>query len=206
MNESTEYRIKQAIRRKYMRRFYWIGGVIASIGLIIWLGIILSKKLTVIPPLETQTYEDIGREHIGLHDALPREYNSNPPSSGAHYASPANWQIYDYEVNDKIFIHNLEHGGIWIAYKPSLSSNVVSELTAIIKMFGGSKIVMAPRSGNDSDVALLSWAHVYKFDVSDGHLSDQQKKDIKNFYIALKNHAPEDVPDFMGGVEPKSIQ
>ncbi len=204
MNESAEFRIQRAIRRKLIRRMLFIGGAIVIIALIILVGIFLSKKLTIVPP--GQTYEELGREHIALSDKLPREYNSNPPSSGAHYSSPANWQVYDYEVNDRIFIHNLEHGGIWIAYRPSVSKDVVAELNEIVKKFEGSKLVMAPRSANDTDVAVVAWTHVYKFNVSGGHLSDQQKKDIRNFYMALKNHGPEDVPDFMTGVDPKSVQ
>lgn len=204
MSEADDQRIKRAIRRKFMRRMIFVGGSLAVIGVSIWFGIFLSKKLAITPPGEK--YEDVGREHIGLNDKLPREYNSNPPSSGAHFSSPANWAIYDYEVNDRIFIHNLEHGGIWIAYKPSVPTDVVAELKEIVNTFGGSKLVMAPRSANDADIAVVSWGHVYKFNVSGGHLSDQQKTDVKNFYIALKNHAPEDVPDFMAGVDPKEIK
>lgn len=206
MNESAEFRIQRAIRRKLIRRMFFIGGTIIIIALIILLGIFLSKKLAIVPPGGTVIYEELGREHIGLNDKLPREYNSNPPSSGAHYPSPANWQVYDYEVNDKIFIHNLEHGGIWITYKPSISKDIIAELNGIVQEFKGSKLVMAPRSANDNDIAVVSWAHVYKFNVSGDHLSGQQKKDIENFYMALKNHAPEDVPDFMTGVDPKEVK
>lgn len=204
MNEADQQRIDQAIRRKTMRRFYWIGGSILAVAGIIWLGIFISKKTAIV--LLGQTYEDLGQQHITLQDALPREYNSNPPSSGGHYASPANWGIYDYEVNDRLFIHNLEHGGIWIAYKPSVPIEVVAELKAIVDGFGGLKIVMAPRSANDTDVALAAWTHVYTFNISDNRLSDQQKTDIKNFYKALRDHAPEDVPSFMGGVDPKEVK
>lgn len=206
MSEADNQRIEQAIRRKFMRRMVFVGGTVATIAVLIWFGMFLSKKFTVTPPGTTVTYEDVGRDHIALNDKLPREYNSNPPSSGAHYSSPANWAVYDYEVNDKIFIHNLEHGGIWIAYKPSVSIDIVAELKEIVNTFGGSKLVMAPRSANDMDIAVVAWTHVYKFNVSGGHLSDQQKTDIKNFYIALKNHAPENVPDFMAGVDPKEVK
>lgn len=204
MNEADQQRINRAIRRNMMRRVYWIGGSVFVVAGIIWLGIVIAKKTTIVPP--GQTYEDLGQQHITLQDALPREYNSNPPSSGAHYASPANWGIYDYEVHDRLFIHNLEHGGIWIAYKPSVSPEVVTELKAIADGFGGLKIVMAPRSANDADVAVVAWTHVYAFTISDNRLSNQQKTDIKNFYKALRDHAPEDVPSFMGGVDPKEVK
>ncbi len=206
MNELTEQRIKQAIRRKFMRRIYGTGAVVILAGAVVWVIVIISRKTPVTAPANTHVYENLGQEHIALNDAPPKAYNSNPPTSGGHYASPASWGIYDYEVNDKIFIHNLEHGGIWISYKPSVSPDVVAELKKIVDGFGGVKIVMAPRGINDADVAVASWVHVYKFDISGGHLSDDQKRDIKNFYNALRDHAPEDVPAFMPGVDPKEAK
>jgi hypothetical protein len=207
MREQTppkKSRIDEAIRRRNIKRALWITGislaVVLAIGLIIWLAWRSEQNAPGV------AYPEIGQEHISLEAALPKPYNSNPPSSGAHYPTPANWGIYDYEVNDKIFIHNLEHGGIWIAYRPSISANVIEDLKDINKEFGGSKIVMAPRSANDADIAIVAWTRVQKFDLSNGLLSDVQKEDIRGFYRAFKNHGPEFVPDTMGGVDPKSVQ
>jgi len=206
MNEVTEQRISQAIRHKNLRRLYVIGGSILIIAAIVWLIVIVQKKVTPTPPDQTLNYESLGQQHIALNDTPPKEYNSNPPSSGGHYSTPANWGVYDYEVNDKLFIHNIEHGGIWIAYKPSVSPDVVKELKAFVDSLGGLKIVMAPRSANDADVAIVAWTHVYKFNVADGHLSDQQKADMGNFYKSFLDHSPENVPSFMGGVDPKEVK
>lgn len=197
-------RIDEAIRRRNIRRILWVVGsllaVVAIIWLIIWLVIRNAKNA---PGL---SYQEIGREHIGLNAPLPKPYNSNPPSSGGHYASPANSGVYDYEVNDKIFIHNLEHGGVWIAYRPGVSAQVVEDIKSIVKEFGGSKLVMAPRSANDADIAIVAWTRVLKFNLVGGALSDQQKNELRRFYRAFKNHGPEFVPEDMGGVDPKSIQ
>lgn len=197
-------RIDEAIRRKNIRRGLWTAGillaVVAAIWLIVWLSLRSAKNAPGV------RYEDVGQEHIGLNAPLPKPYNSNPPSSGGHYASPANSGIYDYEVNDKIFLHNLEHGGIWIAYRPGVSVQLIEDLKNIAKEFDNSKIVMAPRSANDADVAIVAWARVLKFDLAGGSLSDQQKNEIRRFYRAFKNHGPEFVPGDMGGVDPKSVQ
>lgn len=204
MTPPKKSRIDEAIRRRKNRRILWIVAILLAIIAVIWLIVwLVSRSAKNAPGV---SYEEVGREHIDLQAPLPKAYNSNPPSSGAHYASPANSDTYDYEVNDKIFIHNLEHGGIWIAYRPSVSAQVIEDLKGIVKEFSGSKIVMAPRSANDADIAIVAWNRVLKFNLANGVLSDQQKNELRRFYRAFKNHGPEFVPEDMGGVDPKSVQ
>jgi hypothetical protein len=47
------------------------------------------------------------------------KYNSFPPSNGRHYQSPVPWNSYPQPVNSVQALHNLEHGGIWILWRPS---------------------------------------------------------------------------------------
>lgn len=197
-------RIDEAIRRRKIRRALWTAGILLAFVALVWVIIWLASQSARNAP--GVSYAEVGREHIDLQALPPKPYNSNPPSSGAHYPSPANWGVYEYEVNDRIFLHNLEHGGIWIAYRPSVSAEVVGDLKGIVKEFGGSKIVMAPRSANDADIAIVAWTRVLKFDLTNGALTDKQRDDIRAFYRAFKNHGPEFVPEGMGGVDPKSVQ
>lgn len=197
-------RIKAAIRRKRIRQIALWGGSFLVISAIIATAVWYQKRNVAAPPGEI--YADAGDQHIALSAPLPRPYNSNPPSSGGHYAKSASWGIYDYEVDDKIFLHNLEHGGVWISYRPSVSSEVVSQLKDIVSEFGGSKLVMAPRSANDADIAVAAWARVHKFDLENGALTDARKVEIRAFYKAYKNRGPEFVPDSVPGIDPKTVQ
>ena len=202
--ELKRLRQKEAARRSGIKKIGWAVGVIFIVGLTvgggIWYGVKGNRNLPGV------FYPSVGQEHIALNAEPPKPYNSNPPSSGAHYGSPANWRVYDYEVNDKIFIHNLEHGGIWIAYKPSVSAQVVKDLEAIAEEFNGSKIVMAPRSSNDSDIAVAAWSRVLKLNSVSGAISDSQKEEIRAFYRRFKNRGPEFDPDTMPGIDPRSVQ
>lgn len=197
-------RIDEAIRRRKIRRMLLIAGILlAVVGVILliaWFAIRSAKNAPGV------SYPEVGREHIALQAPLPKPYNSNPPSSGGHYESPANWGVYDYEVPDRLFIHNLEHGGIWIAYRPSVSAHVVEHLKTVVSEFGGSKIVMAPRSANDNDIAIVAWSRVLKLDLVNGDITDEQLDQVRAFYKTFKNHGPEFVPDTMPGVDPKSVQ
>ena len=149
-------------------------------------------------------FESQGQQHVALN--TPFAYNSNPPTSGPHFSQPANWGVYDYEVKDQIFIHNLEHGGIWIAYRPTVPPAVVDQLKAIVSEFSGAKVVMAPRSANDADIAVAAWSHVYKFDLTGDTLAPEWVNGIRRFYKALRDRGPEFVPGNMPGIDPKSVQ
>ncbi|MDZ4286148.1 MAG: hypothetical protein U1A23_04410 [Candidatus Sungbacteria bacterium] len=64
---------------------------------------------------------------------------------------------------------------------------------------------MAPRSANDTDIAVSAWTRMTKFNLTGDGLSDEQKNQIRAFYKALKNRGPEFVPG-MPGIDPKSIE
>ena len=202
--EIKRERVGEAIRRRKIRKVLWVAlstlVVIVLVSGISWLSIRRARNAP------GAYYPSAGQEHIGLKDTPPKPYNSNPPSSGAHFGQPANWGVYEYEVDDKIFIHNLEHGGVWIAYGPTVPPKAIEDLKEVVNEFGGSKIVMAPRSANDTDVALAVWRRVLKFNLAEGVLSDEQKNQIRAFYRAFKNRGPEFVPDTMPGTDPKSVQ
>lgn len=201
--QDKHLRMEQAIRRRKQKQIVWGASIfvlgVVVIGGSIWYARERSKNLP------GEYYPSIGQEHIPLGQEPPKPYTSNPPSSGGHFASPALWNIYDYEVPDQIFIHNLEHGGIWISYRPGISKEAVEQLKAVVNAFGGSKIVMAPRSANDADVVVAAWERLSKFNAEGGLLSEAQIKEIERFYRAFKNKGPEFVPEGMGGVDPKEL-
>lgn len=202
-NKERRIRIEKAIQKKKNKTMGVLIIILIAVSILVWRIFYDTEKDT--SQNLGQLYTDIGQAHVSLETASA--YNSNPPSSGDHYGSPANWGIYDYEVNDKIFIHNLEHGGIWIAYHPNkITSEVVEDLKAIYDEFGGSKIIMAPRSANDSDIAVAAWTRVLKFNQVGARLTDIQKNDIRQFYKKFLNKGPEFVPASMPGIDPKSIQ
>ncbi|MEK7541335.1 MAG: DUF3105 domain-containing protein [Patescibacteria group bacterium] len=192
----------EALRRRRAARAILIIGGVAAAALLAGGSIWWARQQSANAPGET--YPDQGQEHVPLDRAF--SYNSNPPSSGPHYASPANWGVYDYEARDKLFIHNLEHGGVWISYKPSVDARVVEHLKSIVQEFGGSKLVMAPRLANDSDIAVAAWTRLLKINLVDGDITEEQLNQIRAFYRAYKNKGPEFVPDTMPGVDPKSVQ
>lgn len=119
-------------------------------------------------------------------------YNSNLPSSGPHYGTPESWGIKGQPIADETVVHNLEHGGVWIAYKPDLTADQVDQLKAIVEklpqsQFGSIKVILAPREANIKPVQLAAWGYTLDLDRPD-------EAQIKEFYEDHVDKGPELVP------------
>lgn len=138
-------------------------------------------------PVEgTQEFECVSRQHINTGTG-GTGYNSNPPSSGPHWQNPANNGVYDSSLPDEQLIHNLEHGYIWIAYRPDVSDEVKNRLSEIVKDDSW-KVVLEPREKNDSKIALVVWGRVLKMEEPD-------YDKIKDFVRTYRNRGPEKTSD-----------
>jgi hypothetical protein len=110
--------------------------------------------------------QDLGNTHIP--SGQRATYNSVPPTSGEHYsapAAPAPWGIKDTTLPNEVTTHNLEHGGIVIAYN-GLSSGELDQLKGIVRQLlssGYPKIILEPYPDlKDAKVALTAWTWIYK--------------------------------------------
>lgn len=134
-----------------------------------------------------------GEKHIGQ-GAPHAAYNSELPSSGPHYqdaSAPAAWGIYIQELPPEVFLHNEEHGGIVVTYKPNLPSGEVKQLQKLFygsldKNFSAGKYILMPRAANKQPIELASWTRTFSL-----HNFDQSK--IETFYStnASNKRAPE---------------
>jgi hypothetical protein len=106
-----------------------------------------------------KTFPEAGRDHIAANQQ-PDNWNSNPPTSGDHLGSPLPPGVYDNEQDMRALVHNMEHGYVVILYK-GLPADQVEQLTSFVKARDGSKLVLAPYSGLDSNgVALAAWQNL----------------------------------------------
>lgn len=160
------------------------------------------KPLAVSNPVEgTQEFEIVGRTHIASGTA-GSGYNSNPPASGNHWGSPAENGVHDKQLPDEQLIHNLEHGYVWISYRPvgelaeatteantvpGASDEVIDELKKIVEADDW-KVVLGPREKNDSMIALVAWGRVLKLDSPD-------YDKVKEFVKTYRNRGPEKTPE-----------
>lgn len=165
-----------------------IRAVIATIiGTIIVVGaVVYYASQPVKDDLVGQPYDNLGATHIAQNEPH-LDYNSNPPSSGWHYAEPAAWGFYDRELPDEQVVHNLEHGGVWLAYQPDIDESTKGTIKLLVARFS-SKVIATQRSKNDMPIALVSWGRVLKLETFD-------KDATLDFIRRNKNHGPENIPD-----------
>ena len=147
------------------------------------------SKLVSIPEIG-KAFPIEGAAHVATETKV--EYRTNPPSSGAHYANPAPWGVYSKPIADETLVHNLEHGGVWISYKPLIPQAAKEKLISLAKSYR-SKVILSPRDANDKDIAVVSWGRIYKFDLNaDGGFDENA---VRNYITKYKNTGPEIVPD-----------
>jgi hypothetical protein len=105
-------------------------------------------------------------------------YNSNPPSSGPHYNTWVNFQEITHPVEDGNLVHSLEHGAVLLLYKCTGAEcdAIVPALRAVRDAVATdpicdpairTRVILAPRAGNDVAVAAAAWGHVYRADCVD---------------------------------------
>ena len=67
------------------------------------------------------------------HVTGPVAYAVTPPVGGPHNPVWMNAGVYTRPIPPERAVHNLEHGAVWITYRPDLSSGDVDELVELFK-------------------------------------------------------------------------
>jgi hypothetical protein len=114
---------------------------------------------------------DEGREHVA--DGTQVQYKNKIPTSGPHYVSPAPWRAYDEQLPNEVIVHNMEHGGIIVSYRPDIDPATVQKLKELlyppytVKEFTPTKVVLMPRAEQEKPILLASWNRLMELDEFD---------------------------------------
>ena len=118
------------------------------------------------------------------------EWGNNPPHSGDHYPTWESWGEHDEVVPRGNWVHNMEHGGIVLAYLCPDDScpEALDVLRQVIEERPDARVLMtADPELPGEGFAAVSWTWVYMFDEPD-------LDTLLCFVDQHFNHAPEDVP------------
>ena len=100
------------------------------------------------------------------HVTAPVRYSVTPPVGGNHNGIWMTCGIYDKPVPNEYAVHDLEHGAVWITYRPSLPRAQVNKLRAFVEsqsvlsaggQAGSRYLDLTPYPGLPSPVVVSSW-------------------------------------------------
>ncbi len=95
--------------------------------------------------------------HTAAIDATSNpKWNTDPPTSGPHFGTPAIFGIYDTPVNIAQAVHNLEHGGIFIFYGEDVPAATVAQLEDFYDE-DKTALLVAPAPALGETIALGAW-------------------------------------------------
>src|SRR3989344_3830441 len=168
------------------KKIIWIVLFVIILGLVGWGFSAISKSGQPRGEDSSQPVELQNADHISVGASHP-PYNSNPPTSGPHYAKTARVDFYAEEIPDEYLVHNLEHGHVWISYHPRISPEAKSKL----KKFSGDRVVVTLRAASEHGIALSSWGRLDVFDLEGGGVPEKLNSDFIKRYL---NKGPEKIP------------
>jgi hypothetical protein len=92
------------------------------------------------------------------------KYKVSPPVGGDHNPSWQNCEgdVYGAQIADENGVHSLEHGSVWITYRPDLPKDQVAALAKKVK--GRGYMLMSPYPGLDKPISLQAWGFQLKLD------------------------------------------
>lgn len=88
------------------------------------------------------------------HVSTPVEYQQTPPAGGRHDPAWLNCGTYTEPVRSENAVHAMEHGAVWVTYRPDLPKAQVDKLkSAMPETFG----VLSPHPDLTAPVVASAW-------------------------------------------------
>lgn len=124
-----------------------IGGVAAAVVL----GTSKSGGSSAASIAGVKSYSNLSRNHV----QGKVKYAQNPPVGGDHNPVWLNCGIYDKPVANENAVHDLEHGAVWITYRPDLPAAQLATLKSQVK--GKDYLDLTPYPGLPTPVVASAW-------------------------------------------------
>jgi hypothetical protein len=96
---------------------------------------------------------DLTDQRYHLHFLGPLHYVQVPPMGGDHSPLPLNCGVYTSPVPNENAVHSLEHGAVWMTYKPGVDPAPLTALTSI----NPSYTLVSPYPSQPSPVTVTAW-------------------------------------------------
>jgi hypothetical protein len=152
---------------------------------------ILSQRASTPSLADVQTFT-VQQGHV----ETPVTYAQTPPAGGQHNPVWLNCGEYDKPVPNENAVHSLEHGAVWVTYRPDLPKDAVEKLKSEIP---DTYMVLSPYPGLPAPVVASAWGKQLR-------LTGADDSRLEAFIRAYRQgpQTPEPGAACTGGMDPTS--
>lgn len=186
---STKKAVRQAERRRQKLRNGIISGTLVLAAIIV-IFLMFNAREQGKQQIEGVTeYTALSRDHV----SETVSYDQTPPVGGAHNPVWQNCGVYTETIANENGVHSLEHGAVWITYRPDLPDLEVRTLQALTRQSGFR--LLSPYPDLPSPIVISAWGYQLQVEQAD----DPRLKDFIEQY-ELSPQGPEPGAPCTGGV------
>ncbi|RAX16275.1 DUF3105 domain-containing protein [Pseudarthrobacter sp. AG30] len=98
-----------------------------------------------------QTFTGLSRNHV----QTAVEYPQEPGVGGDHAPIWTNCGVYTTPINEQSAVHSLEHGAVWLTYKPDLAAADIATLTGLAR--DKPYVLLSPDTNQTAPVKTTAW-------------------------------------------------
>ncbi|WP_392542127.1 DUF3105 domain-containing protein [Oryzobacter telluris] len=139
--QAKERRTRLALITSVLTVIVLIGGIVAFT---------IYRDVSGRPTLDAVKTYTVTRDHT----TDPVTYAQSPPVGGNHNPTWLNCGVYTAPVKNENAVHSLEHGAVWVTYRPDLPAADVAKLVASVP---DTYMVVSPYEGLDAPVVASAW-------------------------------------------------
>jgi hypothetical protein len=167
VRQRRQERLQAAERQQRQQRLTRIGVAAIAVLLAIGLGYLVfaAVQRTQVPEGTREFAVEAG--HTGQTVA----YDPTPPVGGEHDSTPYTCGFYSVPVRSENAVHSLEHGAVWVTYRPDLPAEQVNRLRSVAQ--NQSKLLVSPYPDLPAPVVASSWGRQLWLDSADDDRLEQ---------------------------------
>lgn len=122
------------------------------------------------------------------HEAGVLQYDASPPVGGNHAPiwGDCSGTVYPNPIANENAVHMLEHGAVWITYRPGLAATDVATLSSLVS--GHDRLAMSPYPGLNAPISIQSWGYQLR-------VSSATDPRLATFIAALR-YNPKTTPEY----------
>jgi putative peptide zinc metalloprotease protein len=168
-----------------------VAGALIAVGAVAAVAFLWSPNLPLASkaaPAGVQSFELAGSAHV----RTPVSYPQTPPVGGNHAPVWQNCGFYEEPVTDENAVHSLEHGAVWIAYRPGLPEGQIDSVRQLAQR--QNYVLASPYPAIPAPVVVSAWGRQLRLEGADDPRLDQFVRAFR-----LGSQAPESGSPCTGG-------